>query len=129
MGTFWWHLRFPEHTLDRLPKFRPGRGARQAFFGEEDDGSTSITLPRHYRTKGIVLHELVHWALSGDERLPYHGRTFTRLLLDATEEFCGPERAAALDESYRVHRVKVGARPTAAPDGRLLYGWDERFAE
>jgi hypothetical protein len=126
VGTLWWHARFPEHTLDLVPRFRPGRGARQAFFGEEEDGTCSITLPRHYRTKGIVLHELVHWALSDEQSLPYHGLTFTRLLLDATAEFCGSDRASVLADSFVTHRVKVGALPKTASDGRLLYGWDER---
>ena len=128
VGTLWWQARFPDHTLDRVPRFRPGNGARQAFFRVEDDGSHTITLPRRYRTKGIVLHELAHWALHEDPALPHHGRTFARLLLDATEEFCGPERAAVLAASYRAQRVKVGALPLPGPDGRLLYGWDERTA-
>ena len=126
VGTLWWQARFPDHTLALVPRFRPGNGARQAFFREEEGGGYSITLPRRYRTKGIVLHELAHWALSEDPALPHHGRTFTRLLLDATAEFCGPERAVALDLSYRAQRVKVGALPLPGPDGRLLYGWDER---
>jgi len=125
VGTLWWQARFPEHTLDRLPRFRPGNGARQAFLGEHEDGSLSITLPRRYRTKGIVLHELAHWALNDQHGLQAHGRTFTRLLLDATLEFCGPERAAALDASFRAHRVHVGRPATIGLDGRLVYGLDE----
>src|SRR6185295_7081142 len=35
VGTLWWHSRFPEHTIDQVPRFRPGNGARQAFFREE----------------------------------------------------------------------------------------------
>ena len=128
VGTLWWQARFPDHTLGLVPRFRPGNGARQAFFREEDDGGHSITLPRRYRTKGIVLHELVHWALWQEHSLPHHGRTFTRLLLDATAEFCGPERASLLAASYGEHRVKVGAPPRPGADGRLLYGWDERPA-
>src|SRR4249919_309935 len=62
VGTLWWQQRFPEHDLGSLPRFRPGNGARQAFYREEPDGPT-ITLPRRYRTKGVVLHELAHWAL------------------------------------------------------------------
>jgi putative metallohydrolase (TIGR04338 family) len=99
VGTLWWEARFPEHTLGRMPRFRPGNGARQAFFRVDDDGPT-ITLPRRYRTKGIVLHELVHWALDDQRDLPPHGRTFARVLLDATSEFCGPEKAQILSSSY-----------------------------
>ena len=54
VGTFWWQARFPEHTIDTVPRLRPGNGARQAFFRVDPDGPT-ITLPRRYRTKGVVL--------------------------------------------------------------------------
>ena len=126
VGTFWWQERFPERTLADLPRLRPGNGARQAFYREEDSGPT-ITLPRRYRTKGVVLHELTHWALGIDSGLPHHGRTFARVLLDATLEFCGPERAHTLAASYREQRVHVGAPPRRGPDGHLHYGWDERL--
>jgi putative metallohydrolase (TIGR04338 family) len=126
VGTLWWHERFPERGLDQVPRLRPGQGARQAFFREEDDGPT-ITLPRRYRTKGVVLHELTHWALGIDSGLPHHGRTFARVLLDATSEFCGAERAAALAESYAGAGVHVGRPPRRGPDGVLRYGWDERL--
>ena len=126
VGTLWWQARFPELGLGAVPRLRPGNGARQAFFREDDDGPT-ITLPRRYRTKGVVLHELSHWALHRETDLPHHGDTFVRVLLDATVEFCGSERADALAASYRLHRVRVGRPATATPDGRLLYGWDERL--
>src|ERR1700674_30526 len=81
VGTLWWQARFPHLTLDRLPRLRPGNGARTAFFSDSERGP-SITLPRRYRTKGIVLHELIHWALHDQPDLPSHGATFTRLVLD-----------------------------------------------
>jgi hypothetical protein len=117
VGTLWWEARFPHRGLARVPGFRPGHGARQAFFTTDERGTT-ITLPRRYRTKGVVLHELVH---------PTHGRTFARLLLDATEEFLGAERAEALMTSYREQRVHVARPPRLGPDRRLHYGWDERL--
>ncbi len=126
VGTLWWYARFPEHHLDRMPRLRPGHGARQAFYREDDDGPT-ITLPRRYRTKGVMLHELAHWAMSDHEDLPHHGRTFARLLLDITLEFAGPDRASLLAESYREHKVHVGKPPRPGPDGRLRYGIDERL--
>jgi putative metallohydrolase (TIGR04338 family) len=127
VGTLWWHARFPHLSLDRLPRLRPGNGARTAFFSETDDGATTITLPRRYRTKGVVLHELAHWALHDQPDLPSHGATFARLMLDATEEFCGTERAGALAEAYRAERVRVAAAPRRGPDGQWRYGWDERL--
>ena len=57
VGTLWWHERFPDRDLGNVPRLRPGNGARQAFYREEETGPT-ITLPRRYRTKGVVLHEL-----------------------------------------------------------------------
>ena len=126
VGTLWWHERFPERDLGHVPRLRPGQGARQAFYREEDDGPT-ITLPRRYRTKAVVLHELTHWALGIDSGLPHHGRTFARVLLDAIGEFCGAERAAVLAASYQEHGVHVARAPRVGPDGRLHYGWDERL--
>jgi putative metallohydrolase (TIGR04338 family) len=126
VGTLWWEARFPRRGLGTVPRFRPGHGARQAFFAT-DERETSITLPRRYRTKGVVLHELVHWALTDDLDLPNHGRTFARILLDATSEFLGEGRADALRASYREHGVHVGRPPRLGPDHRLHYGWDERL--
>jgi hypothetical protein len=105
VGTLWWEARFPERGLGRIPRFRPGHGARQAFFSTDDRGTT-ITLPRRYRTKGVVL---------------------ARLLLDATEEFLGVERAQVLLRSYREQRVHIARPPRLGPDRRLHYGWDERL--
>jgi putative metallohydrolase (TIGR04338 family) len=124
VGSLWWHARFPRHTLGRLPRLRPGNGARRAFYMEDDLGP-SITLPRRYRTKGVVLHELAHWAMSDDPDLPNHGSTFTRILLDATVEFLGADRAESLATAYREQRVRVGA-PPCLDDGVLRYGTDER---
>jgi len=125
VGTLWWHARFPDHTLAALPRLRPGNGARQAFYREEEDGTATITLPRRYRTKGVVLHELAHWGLADEEGLAHHGPGFTRLLLDAIEEFCGPDRAAELAAAYREHRVRVSEGAILDGD-RLRYGDDER---
>ena len=124
VGSLWWTIRFPDRGLGGLPRFRPGNGARQAFYREEPDGPT-ITLPRRYRTKGIVLHELVHWALAPTPDVAHHGTTFARVLVDAFTEFCGPDRAAALEAAYAAEGVRVGA-PAAVDDGRLAYGADER---
>lgn len=127
VGTLWWEARFPTNTLGRLPRFRPGNGARQAFFAEHHDGEQTITLPRRYRTKGVVLHELAHWGLFAEHDLPHHGGTFTRLLLDTTREFLGAERAELLAAAYRDQRVRIGHDARPGPDGRLHYGWDERL--
>ncbi len=126
VGSLWWHERFPDRDLGGAPRLRPGNGARQAFYREEPTGPT-ITLPRRYRTKAVVLHELSHWALGIDSGLPHHGRTFARVLLDGVHEFLGPERGDALATSYREHGVHVGKPPRRGPDGRLHYGWDERL--
>ena len=125
VGSLWWAARFPECDLGRLPRLRPGNGARQAFYREDPDGPT-ITLPRRYRTKGVVLHELVHWALALTPDLPNHGSTFARVLVDITAEFYGPDRVALLETAYVEQRVKIGAPARLTSDGRLEYGADER---
>jgi len=126
VGSLWWHARFPDHSLDRMPRLRPGNGARRAFYAEDENGATSITLPRRYRTKGVVLHELAHWVMSADDDLPNHGSTFTRILLDMTAEFLGPERRETLAAAYAEQRARVGAPPELDESGRLRYGQDER---
>lgn len=131
VGSLWWAQRFPDHAHDCVPRLRPGNGARQAFFrpGDPryDGGDPTITLPRRYRTKGVVLHELTHWALWDEPLVAHHGSTFARLHLDLTEEFLGAPRAAQLEAGYVAERVRIGRAPRAAPDGRLRYGWDERL--
>ena len=126
VGSLWWNARFPELDLFRAPRLRPGNGARQAFYREEADGPT-ITLPRRYRTAAVVLHELAHWALARELDLPNHGRTFTRLLLDATAEFMGPVKRDLLAAGYTEHRVRIAPPPRIGLDGRYDYSWDERL--
>ncbi|MCZ7526379.1 MAG: hypothetical protein M5U14_08415 [Acidimicrobiia bacterium] len=126
VDSAWWRDRFPDHAVRLLPRFRPGQGARQAFFREEEAGAT-ITLPRRYRTDGVVLHELVHWALFPEGDLPHHGRTFARVLLDLTRATVGRSRADALLAAFRARRVHVGQPARRGPDGRWHYGWDERI--
>lgn len=126
VGSLWWAARFPEHGLGDVPRLRPGQGARQAFY-REDPGQPTITLPRRYRTSGVVLHELAHWAMSHAHDLPVHGRTFTRLLLDATLEFGGAGRAERLETGYAEHKVHVGRPARLGTDGRWHYEWDERL--
>jgi putative metallohydrolase (TIGR04338 family) len=125
VGTLWWAQRFPDRDLGTLPRFRPGNGARRAFFRDEAD-DPSITLPRRYRTKGVVLHELAHWALGLGDGLAAHGETFTRVLLDLTSEFGGIDAAAALHDAFAAERVRIGAPASCAPHGQLRYGDDER---
>ena len=126
VGSFWWLERFPDHHLAAIPILRDGRGARQAFY-REDPGHPTITLPRRYRTSGVILHELVHWVMRTDEDLPNHGRTFARLLLDLTGEFAGPVARDRLAAAYTEHAVKVGEPARRGPDGRWRYGIDERL--
>jgi putative metallohydrolase (TIGR04338 family) len=126
VGSLWWASRFPEHGLAEVPRLRPGQGARQAYY-REDPGHPTITLPRRYRTSGVILHELAHWALRDAHDLPVHGRTFTRVLLDATMEFGGAGRAERLEHGYAEHGVRVGRPARLGPDGRWHYEWDERL--
>lgn len=124
-GSAWWTLRFPELTSGRLPRLRPGNGARRAFYRPEPE--PSITLPRRYRLQGVVLHEMVHWALDEKAGLADHGPTFTRILLDATSEFTGKKRANALARAYTENGVRIGAAGRVDDLGYVRYGWDERL--
>ena len=110
VGTLWWHERFPDRDLGIVPRCARATARARRSSARRTTGPT-ITLPRRYRTKGVVLHELTHWALGIDSGLPHHGRTFARVLLDATDEFCGADRAAVLASSYREHGVHVGTPP------------------
>lgn len=126
VGSLWWVARFPQRDLAGIPRLRPGNGARQAFY-REDPGRPTITLPRRYRTVGVVLHELVHWALADAHDLPNHGRTFTRILLDATTEFMGEGKRERLATAYSEQRVAVGAPARRSPSGEFDYAWEERL--
>lgn len=105
VGSLWWAARFPHHDLGSLPRFRPGYGARQAFFHVDDQGP-AITLPRKYRTASVILHELVHWVQWHDP-VAAHGPEFCRVYLDATREFLGDTRAERLAAAFAAERVKV----------------------
>jgi len=107
VGSLWWSMQFPDLDLEHAPRIRPGQGARSAFFRLEDDGEPTITLPRRYRTAGVILHELAHWALHRRPDIALHGPEFARVLLELTAQFGGDERAAKLHASYAEHKVKV----------------------
>jgi len=126
VGSLWWLDRFPDLGLADIPILRDGRGARQAFY-REDPGHPTITLPRRYRTSGVILHELAHWIMRADVDIPNHGRTFTRILLDLTGEFAVPAMRDRLAAAYTEHAVKVGEPARLGPDGRWRYGIDERL--
>ena len=126
VGSLWWTARFPTRDLARVPRLRPGNGARQAFYRDEPTGPT-ITLPRRYRTSAVVLHELVHWSLGSDLDIPSHGRTFARVFLDATAEFMGDAKRELLAAGYAEHGVHIGPPPRVSPVGGYAYAWDERL--
>ena len=123
VGSLWWAARFPDSGLGDVPRFRPGNGARQAFY-REDPGGPTITLPRRYRTKGVVLHELVHWALAAS--------TTSRTTARRSHASCSTRCSSSADPSApgccstrtgaaraRRHAAVVSARG-------LRYGDDER---
>lgn len=110
VGSLWWLARFPAHDLGHLPRFRPGHGARQAFFHVDEQGP-AITLPRRYRTASVILHELVHWA-QWDLPIASHGPDFCRVYLDAVTEFLGDDRGRRLADAFAEQRVKVAPRST-----------------
>lgn len=125
-GSLWWAIRFPHHTVADFPKLRPGNGARSAFFrpAEAEHSEATITLPRKYRSKNVVLHELGHWALLSQPELSYHGPSFARLLLDLVTEFLGTDRAQELQSALAIERVRVAPPAQLGADGYLHYGPD-----
>ena len=115
VGSMWWHLRFPDRPSRSCPACGPATGRGRRSTARKRPGPRS-PCRRRYRTKGVVLHELVHFALGLDSGLPHHGRTFARILLDATDEFCGADRASTLADSYRASTACTSARaPRAGP--------------
>lgn len=126
VGTFWWSNRFPELGLAKIPRLRDGRGARRAFY-REDPGHPTITLPRQYRNARVILHELAHWTMHANHDLPAHGHTFTRVFMDLTAEFSGPQARERLARAYAEHKVHIGAEAVLGPDGIYRYGNDERI--
>ena len=113
VGSLWWHERFPERDLGAVPRLRPGqrrppgllpRGGRpgprsrcRAATARRRSCSTSSRTGRSASTP-----------VSLTTVAPSPACCSTR-----STEFCGPERGAALAESYREHGVHVGA-PAAA---------------
>ena len=88
----------------------------------------TITLPRRYRTKGVVLHELAHWALGHRLRAPAPrshvrarpARRHRRVLRRRPRERRSRRRT-------RSTACTSASPPRVGPDGRLRYGWDERL--
>jgi putative metallohydrolase (TIGR04338 family) len=114
VGSLWWATHFPEYGLGERPRLRPGNGARSAFFRLEENGEPTITLPRRYRTTGVILHELAHWALHRRRDIALHGPEFARVLLELTAAFGGDERAQRMTDLFAEHRVRVASQlPTA----------------
>lgn len=68
----------------------------------------SISVPRHMRDQGIVLHELAH-QLAGLHEV--HGPRFTAAFLALVRYVHGEERYKALRASFRSHHVKIGPLP------------------
>lgn len=126
VGTLWWSNRFPELGLAKIPRLRDGRGARRAFY-REDPGHPTITLPRQYRNARVILHELAHWTMHANHDLPAHGYTFTRVFMDLTAEFSGPQARERLARAYAEHKVHIGAEAVRGADGIFRYGNDERL--
>ncbi len=126
VGTLWWSNRFPELGLAKIPRLRDGRGARRAFY-REDPGHPTITLPCQYRNARVILHELAHWTMHANHDLPAHGYTFTRVFMDLTAEFSGPQARERLARAYAEHKVHIGAEAVLGPDGIYRYGNDERI--
>ena len=88
----------PRHRHYRI-QVKDGRGRRRA------GGSSAgyITLPVWSRTRITILHEVAHVII---RTKPWHGKAFTRCVLDLVHEFVGPEWAEHLRLCYDDKKVK-----------------------
>ncbi len=102
-----------------VPPVLDGRGRRRPGVVGGLLGKPGISLPRHARSKAIVLHELAHWLRRGNtlsDRLKEapHGPEFVRTYIELlAQEGLGTVRE--LTKSARAQHLKV-APPAVAPE-------------
>lgn len=65
----------------------------------------------------VIVHELCHVVLwKRLPRIPWHGREFAKLYLEAVRRRLGPEAAEKLRQGYRLYRVHYRKRRSDAKD-------------
>ena len=96
---------------------RPSWGQRRAYAHHDH----RITLPRHTRSRWVILHEAAHLLNPGREA---HGPRFVGILIGLLARHAGYEAeellASAAEQGVRVDARSVGAVPQATLSERLL---------
>jgi putative metallohydrolase (TIGR04338 family) len=101
--TAWWKKRANRHRVRSLPKVKDGRGRRSAAASRP---FWTIWLPRAYRDKATILHELAHLLVKPTDQPP-HGREFCAIYLELVKRFIGPEAAKGLKAEFKNGRAKT----------------------
>jgi hypothetical protein len=101
MNTQWFRN---HHERKREMYLADGRGASRARGGPRANGGVYLKLPRRYRSRIMILHELSH----GLQPLgtAWHGPEFCRIYLDLVAEFCPAKDYHALRAGFDKNRVK-----------------------
>jgi putative metallohydrolase (TIGR04338 family) len=98
---------------------RPGKRARRAYAtSEEVNGVTvhSITLPRVYRRKWVILHEMAHILNNlhtPDPKAP-HGWQFCLIYLDLVTRGMGSPSKKALKQAFKANNVYTWEKKRSA---------------
>lgn len=121
----WWLNRWP-YVVDL--DVRDGRGRKGACGSCWHNGNRlqhnnpailgELCMPRHYRSQGIILHELAHVAtdahfggLHWKSQVAAHGPEFARTYLELIAQYCGTFYADILRDQFHLLRVKVAPVP------------------
>ena len=97
-----WRRLAPKSQRDNPPFLQDGRGVTRGY------GSRSrINLPRRYRNRWTLLHEMAHGLIPWD--LAAHGPEFVRVLIAALARYEGRDERFLCQEARR-NRVKVASR-------------------
>lgn len=101
-----WKILFPDERYWKVPKLKPGKGARTAHVLWHEDGRIEIAFPRAYRYSTYVLHELTHYGIGYREDIAAHGPEFTGLWLTLVRQFCSSRTTTALERAIAKEKVK-----------------------
>jgi hypothetical protein len=102
-----WRDLFPNAEVWKVPKLKPGKGARTAHVLWHFDGRIEIAFPRAYRYATYVLHELAHYGLGLDNSIAAHGPEFVGMWMALVREFCSTRTINALEKNLVREKVKM----------------------
>lgn len=102
-----WNDLFPQQSPWKLPKLKPGRGAKTAHVLWYADGKIEIAFPRAYRYATYILHELTHYGIGSRDDWAPHGPEFVGMFLTLVDHFCSTRTSNALRRAMTKHNVRV----------------------